>query len=51
VQLRKRKAVYEEAKSKNPARWSGETRNWTPKGTVSLNPAKLEEMVINKLAA
>ena len=51
AQLRKRKAVYEEAKSKNPARWSGETRNWTPKGAVSLNPAKLDEMVINKLAA
>ncbi|WP_409526018.1 IS3 family transposase [Nitrincola sp. MINF-07-Sa-05] len=51
AQLLKRKAVYEEAKRKNPARWSGETRNCSPKGAVSLNPAKLEEMVINKLAA
>lgn len=28
VILEKRKAVYEEAKSKYPNRWSGETHNW-----------------------
>jgi len=39
--LRKRKAVYEEAKRKNPARWSGKTRNWDPVKTVYLNPEDL----------
>ena len=51
VLLMNRKSVYESAKLKNPGRWSGDTRNWEPKGAVSLNPAKLEEMVLNKQAA
>ena len=38
--LAKRREVYEEAKRKNPARWSRETRNWTPVETVVLNPEK-----------
>jgi len=28
------------AKAKNPNRWSGATRNWTPVGAVTLNPDK-----------
>jgi transposase InsO family protein len=36
--LAKRKVVYEEAKAKNPKRWSGRTRNWSPAGPVRLNP-------------
>jgi transposase InsO family protein len=36
--LERRKEVYEQAKQKNPARWSGATRNWRPIGEVSLNP-------------
>jgi transposase InsO family protein len=35
----RRKEVYEQAKHRNPARWSGATRNWQPVGEVSLNPA------------
>ena len=49
--LMNRKSVYESAKLKNPGRWSGDTRHWEPKGAVSLYPAKLEEMVLNKQAA
>jgi len=37
--LARRKEVYEQAKKRNPARWSGATRNWQPIGEVSLNPA------------
>jgi putative transposase len=38
--LKHRKNVYEEAKSRNPQRWSRETRNWTPIGAVALNPVQ-----------
>ena len=36
--LTKRKEVYEEAKRRNPSRWTGTTRNWSPIAKVSLNP-------------
>ena len=36
--LARRKRVYETAKQRHPERWSGETRNWQPVTTVSLNP-------------
>ena len=39
--LAHRKAVLESAKSKNPKRWSGSTRNCDPVGPVKLNPDKL----------
>jgi len=35
--LEKRKAVYEAAKDKNPQRWSGEIRDWSPVTEVWLN--------------
>jgi len=38
--LSQRKAVYEAAKKRQPARWSGETRNWEPVTGVWLNPPK-----------
>jgi len=38
--LEHRKAVYENAKARNPERWSGETRNWTPVDVVKLNPRR-----------
>ena len=38
--LEQRKHVYEEAKQRHPERWSRQTRNWEPVGTVSLNPQK-----------
>jgi putative transposase len=36
--LAKRKQVYEAAKARNPSRWSGDTRNWEPIKSVTLNP-------------
>ena len=36
--LLKRKEVYEQAKKRNPSRWSGTTRNWEPIVEVRLNP-------------
>lgn len=38
--LKNRKRVYEEAKSINPSRWSGNTRNWERIEEVHLNPGK-----------
>jgi hypothetical protein len=40
--LERRKAVYEEAKKRNPNRWSGSTRNWKPVKEVWLNPLSEE---------
>jgi transposase InsO family protein len=39
--LAQRQAVYTRARTKRPERWSGGTRNWTPVGTVTLNPESL----------
>lgn len=33
-----REKVYEEARARNPGRWSGNTRNWNPIKEVVLNP-------------
>lgn len=33
-----RHALYEQARKQHPHRWSRNTRNWTPVGTVLLNP-------------
>ncbi len=44
--LAKRHAVYEKAKSKNPERWTGNTRNWSMITEVALNPTN--EIKINK---
>ena len=41
--INNRKEVYEKAKSKHPARWSRNTRNWELPEYVSLNPIKDEE--------
>jgi len=38
--LERRKALYEAAKRRTPARWSGPTRNWAHCETVWLNPPK-----------
>jgi len=38
--LASRHAVYQAAREKHPARWSGRTRNWRPVGAVSLNPER-----------
>jgi hypothetical protein len=36
--LAKRHALYQSAQARHPGRWSGQTRNWTPIGSVYLNP-------------
>ena len=36
----KRRRTYEKARRRNPQRWSGTTRNWTPTGPVMLNPRR-----------
>jgi putative transposase len=41
--LAKRHAVYQAARDRHPQRWSRDTRNWSPVGTVWLNPEKEEQ--------
>ena len=43
--LAARHALYTAARERNPARWSGDTRNWTPVGPVTLNPER--DSVVN----
>jgi transposase InsO family protein len=38
--LAARHALYLQARERNPARWSGTTRNWVPVGAVTLNPER-----------
>ncbi len=38
--LKARDELYIRARELNPARWSGQTRNWTPIGAVTLNPER-----------
>jgi len=40
VILAARHEVYVQARERNPARWSGCTRDWTPIGAVTLNPER-----------
>jgi transposase InsO family protein len=49
--LEKRKAVYEQAKSRNPNRWSGDIRNWNPVKEVGLNPEKKKTKSEEKMRA
>ncbi len=34
----RRAAVYQQAKERNPARWSRDARDWSPVEAVALNP-------------
>ncbi|PJC02658.1 MAG: IS3 family transposase, partial [Gallionellales bacterium CG_4_9_14_0_8_um_filter_59_50] len=38
--LAARHALYLQSRELNPARWSGNTRNWAPIGAVTLNPER-----------
>jgi putative transposase len=40
VILQRRHALYCQARERNPRRWSGKTRNWTPIGAVTLSPER-----------
>ena len=48
--LAKRDEVYAAAKQKQPQRWSGGTRNWTPVNEVSLNPERPSEPEMKQAA-
>jgi len=43
-----RTAVYEAARQKNPNHWSGETRNWSLKNEVWLNPEMMNRIQVEK---
>lgn len=47
--LARRGALYQQARAERPERWSGNTRNWEPVGTVMLNPEK-QKTAQNKAA-
>jgi transposase InsO family protein len=49
--LANRRRVYEQARSKNPSRWSRNTRNWERIEVVRLNPEPKEENAQEKIAA
>ena len=49
--LARRKEVYEEAKRRNPSRWTRATRNWSPITEVSLNPAPRQQEVLQRVSA
>ena len=38
--LAARHQTYLQARERHPARWSGQTRDWTPIGAVTLNPER-----------
>ena len=49
--MEKRIKTYEEAKIKNPERWSGKIRDWSLPEYVTLNPmseAEVQEIIISK---
>jgi putative transposase len=46
--LAARHALYCQAKQRNPARWSGKTRDWSHVGVVALNPER--DAVVNTTA-
>ena len=47
--LAARHALYEQARQRNPARWSGNTRDWSHIGEVTLNPER--DAVVNSNAS
>jgi putative transposase len=49
--LARRHALNEAARDRHPERWSGNTRNWTPIGVVTLNPEREPEFAPHHVAA
>jgi putative transposase len=45
--LAARHRVYRAAYARTPSRWTGDTRNWTPVGSVALNPTNMESRFLN----
>jgi len=48
--LAARHALYLQARERNPARWSGATRDWTPTGPVTLNPERDSVVAAHSMA-
>lgn len=48
--LEKREQVYRDAKRKNPARWTQQTRNWKLKDEVWLNPERIQPVELKQPA-
>jgi len=48
--LAQRQVLYEQARAAHPERWSGATRDWTPPGAVTLNPAGANAMPLAQAA-
>ena len=48
--LEARRALYEQARSEHPARWSRGCRNWNPVELVQLNPGRPVKEVANQAA-
>lgn len=46
--LARRRDLYQHAQSTNPERWSGATRDWTPVGSVVLNPEPAPSSSVDK---
>jgi putative transposase len=46
--LKNRQVLYEKARAKNPARWSGKTKNWTHDNKVYLNPTNEQKDMIKE---
>jgi transposase InsO family protein len=46
--LARRRATYEKARQRHPERWSGAIRDWSPVGTVYLNP-NTEEVCLEEI--
>ncbi len=49
--LAKRRATYENARKRNPNRWSRDVRNWSHIEVVELNPGRLKKEIRNQIAA
>lgn len=48
--LEKRDAVYKQARSQKPERWSKNTRDWSRIDQVALNPTKeMDEILLKKM--
>ncbi|MFC1642199.1 IS3 family transposase [Myxococcota bacterium] len=47
--LAKRARLYEAARRRHPERWSGDTRDWSPVGAITLNPANGKSAVTSDL--
>jgi transposase InsO family protein len=48
--LANRVHVYERARRRNPIRWTGHLRNWTPAPAVFLNPKRDQETIASALS-